>query len=108
MIGHTPFTNEPLYIATVDSEYGYPVLRMYEMERVRAVTYQMDFFLPEDSKSLLCRMRITNEKDQVVPMYWWSNIAVPEYPEGRIVMPADSAYSFIFDENNREIGRAHV
>ena len=101
MIGHTPFTNEPLYTATVDSEYGYPVLRMYEMERVRAVTYQMDFFLPEDSKSLLCRMRITNEKDQVVPMYWWSNIAVPEYPEGRIVMPADSAYSFIFDENNR-------
>ena len=27
-------------------------------------------------------------------MYWWSNIAVPESPESRVLVPADAAYSF--------------
>ena len=26
-------------------------------------------------------------------MYWWSNMAVPEYEDGRVIVPADSAYS---------------
>ena len=27
-------------------------------------------------------------------MYWWSNIAVPESPDRRVIVPADSAYRF--------------
>lgn len=70
IIGHTPFTMEPLFTSTLELEDGTPVLRMYEYERIRKVTYQMDFWLKEDSRFLNCRMRIFNQTDQVVPMYW--------------------------------------
>ena len=70
-----------------------PVLRMYEYERVRGVVYQMDFFLPDGSPVLLCRMRIYNPNATVVPMYWWSNMAVPEYKKGRVITPADQTYT---------------
>lgn len=93
MIGHTPFTMEQLYTARLEAENGTPVLRMYEYERVRKVTYQMDFWLGEADKFLNCRMRIFNQTEQVVPMYWWSNIAVPEYEEGRVIVPAGEAYT---------------
>ena len=29
-------------------------------------------------------------------MYWWSNMAVPETPDTRIVVPAEAAYSFSY------------
>lgn len=78
------------FIKGIDPET--PVLRMYEFERIRRVTYQMDFFLPENSRLLYARMRIMNENYEVVPMYWWSNIAVPELDGARIVTNADSAF----------------
>ena len=93
IIGHTPFTTEPLYIARTETESGVPVLRMYEYERIRDVTYQMDFWLEEESPGLNCRIRIVNEKTEIVPMYWWSNIAVPEFEGGRVIVPAKSAYT---------------
>lgn len=74
IIGHNPFTTEPLYTAQTVNEDGEPVLRMYEYERIRKVTYQMDFWLEKDSSFLNCRMRIVNEGKEVVPMYWWSII----------------------------------
>ncbi len=98
MIGHTPFTCEPLFTARLQAEDGTPVLRMYEYERLRGVTYQMDFSLPEHSPLLLCRMRIHNLQNQTIPMYWWSNIAVPESPDRRVIVPAESAY-FSYCEN---------
>lgn len=92
IIGHSPFTCSQLFVGTLEDE-GMPILRMYEYERIRKVTYQMDFFLPEESKFLLCRMRIVNPNKEMVPMYWWSNIAVPELEKGRLVVDADSAYT---------------
>ena len=94
VIGHTPFTTEQMYVARTEDEKGNPVLRMYEYERIRDVTYQMDFWLEEDSRFLNCRMRIVNENADVIPMYWWSNMAVPEFEGGRIIVPAKAAYTF--------------
>ena len=93
MIGHTPLTMEPLFVSTLEDDNGTPLLRMYEYERIRNVTYQMDFWLEENCPYLKCRMRIVNQTDDVVPMYWWSNIAVPEYPGGRVIAPAKEAYT---------------
>lgn len=93
MIGHTPFTMEPMFVNTLEDEQGNPILRMYEYERIRNVTYQMDFWLEENCPYLKCRMRIVNQTDEVVPMYWWSNIAVPEYPGGRVIVHSDEAYT---------------
>lgn len=93
VIGHTPLTTQQMYVAQTELENGTPVLRMYEYERIRGVVYQMDFWLEEDSRFLNCRMRIVNDSADVVPMYWWSNIAVPEFDGGRIVVPAQQAYT---------------
>ena len=72
---------------------GTPVLRFYYFERIRAVVVQMDFFLPEDSAFLCCRMRITNPNKEVVPMYWWSNVAVCEKSGDRVIVPANKSYT---------------
>lgn len=93
VIGHSPFTCAPLFVATIEGDM--PVLRMYEYERIRKITYQMDFYLPDNSRFLHCRMRLVNPNDDVVPAYWWSNIAVPEQEQSRVIVPADQAYSTI-------------
>lgn len=94
IIGHNAYTAGPLYTAVTETETGSPVLRMYEYERVRKVPYQMDFWLEEEDKFLNCRIRIVNESKEVIPMYWWSNIAVPEYEGGRITVPSEKAFTY--------------
>lgn len=92
LIGHSPFTCSPLFAAKVTAEDGTTVLRMYEYERIRNITYQMDFFLRGDSDQLFCRMRIVNLNASTIPMYWWSNVAVPENPNARMIVPAEQSY----------------
>ena len=95
IIGHNPLTTEPLYVAKTQTDEGDPVLRMYEYERIRGVIWQMDFWLEEACPYLNCRMRIVNDSNQVIPMYWWSNMAVPEYEGGRLVVPAKEAFTAV-------------
>lgn len=92
-LGHHPHTCDTLFTARLTDENGEPVLRMYEYERVRNMTYQMDFSLPAGSPVLYCRMRIVNPNAQVTPIYWWSNMAVPEIPGARVVIPAHQTYT---------------
>lgn len=94
VIGHSPFTTCPLFAAELQMKNGTPVLRMYEFERIRKVTWQMDFWLGNEDRFLNARMRIVNIGDQETPMYWWSNIAVPDYENGRILVPAKTAYTY--------------
>lgn len=94
IIGHCPFTCAPLFAARVERPNGTPVLRMYEWERIRQVPFQIDAYLPDGSPVLFVRVRIVNPHDREVPMYWWSNIAIPETPDTRVIVPADSAYRF--------------
>jgi hypothetical protein len=93
MVGHHPFTCSRIHAAETKLEDGTPVLRMYEYERIRACVYQMDFFLPEDSKQLFGRMRIVNPTADTVPMYWWTNMAVRENPAARDVIDATVTYN---------------
>lgn len=94
IIGHTPLTTSALFTSYLEDDYGTPILRMYEYERIRQVTYQMDFWLGEKDCFLNARIRVVNFGERIVPMYWWSNIAVPEYEKGRLVVPAKKAYTF--------------
>ena len=93
IVGHSPFTCEKLYTALTETDDGTPVLRFYEYERIRRCTYQLDFWLPDGSKRLYAGVRIVNPNDDVVPMYWWSNIAVEEDENSRVVAPASEAYT---------------
>ena len=91
IIGHTPFTCSPMYTAKVKSKSGDDILRFYEFERTRGIYYQMDFWL--NNNILMSCVRIYNPNEDVVPMYWWSNMATPEYKGGRVAVPANSAYN---------------
>ncbi len=93
MIGHHPFTCSPIHAMETALEDGTPVLRMYEYERIRSAVYQMDFFLPENSRVLYGRMRIVNPTRETVPMYWWTNMAVRENPEARNIIDATETYN---------------
>lgn len=93
-IGHTPYTCAPLFAGRLTGPGGEPVLRLYEWERIRRTPYQIDASLPSGSPVLLVRVRIRNPHDTPIPMYWWSNMAVPETPETRILVPAVAAYKF--------------
>lgn len=91
--GHGPFTCSRINTAITTLDDGTPVLRFYYYERIRCVVVQMDFYLPDDARYLCCRMRITNPGDEVVPMYWWSNVAAEEKDGDRVIVPADESYT---------------
>ncbi len=94
MTGHTPYTLSPLHATSLKLDDGTPVLRMYEWERIRQVSYQIDAYLPEDSRFLFVRVRLRNTSGREMPIYWWSNIAVDETPGTRVLAPAEKAYCF--------------
>ena len=90
--GHDASTLQPLFTDALQDQDGTPVLRFYEYHRIRGITYQRDFFLPEDSRFLFHRVRVVNPRDQETFFYYWANIAVREQPRQRIVVPADTTY----------------
>jgi hypothetical protein len=70
---------------------------MYEYERLRGVVFQIDAWLAEESPLLKVHVRLHNPQANDVPMWAWSNAAVPETPAGRVVAPADSAWYYGYD-----------
>jgi len=90
--GHDEQTMSPRFAAVVDTP-EYQVLRIYEFQRDRLTPFQYDCFLPDDSRFLYIRCRIFNPNQYMVPMYWWSNIALPEVKGSRVVVPATHAFA---------------
>lgn len=103
IIGHTPFTCAPLFAARLRGDDGTPVLRLYEWERLRGTPYQIDAWLPDSSPVLFVRVRIRNPHPHEIPMYWWSNIAVPETEQTRVLVPASSAYHFGYTDRMNSV-----
>ena len=88
--GHNPLTCSPLFVQKVYNAAGDPILRMYEFERIRGVVYIIEATLKNDA--LVMNMTIENTAKNDTPMYWWSNIAVPETPGTRVITPAKEAF----------------
>jgi tetratricopeptide (TPR) repeat protein len=91
-ISHNLLGCQPIFAARVAGPNGTPILRLYEFERIRQTPFQIDAYLPDGSPVLFVRIRITNPHNRETPMYWWSNIAVPETPDTRVIVPANRAY----------------
>jgi hypothetical protein len=89
--GHSFHTFSPVFAAQIESWDGSPALRLYDFERCKALFWQVDFHLPEDSRFLLAYTRVVNPQPRAVPMYWWTNIAVPEKEGQRVLAPAEQA-----------------
>nr|WP_319489201.1 DUF5107 domain-containing protein [uncultured Caproiciproducens sp.] len=87
--GHTCLTCEPMFFARCTDQNGDPFLRMYEYERQKCFFLQIDFHLPEDSDRLFAHVKILNTKDEKVPLYWWTNIAVREEKNVRVFSQSD-------------------
>ncbi|TCC43842.1 DUF5107 domain-containing protein [Kribbella capetownensis] len=92
--GHWTGTCAPMHAARVEGPDGTPILRLWELERTRNLITQLDFWLPADSEFLYVGVRLQNPSDHEVPAYWWSNIAVEQSPETRVLVPADEAWRF--------------
>ena len=108
MPAHHPFTcSQPFFGVTNDGERG-PVLRMWEFERVRCAPYQVDFYLPDGSPTLLVRCRLTNPHPTQKPAYWFSNMAYPLTDTTRVIVPADFAYSSSYTEAGYALARVGV
>lgn len=77
-MGHTFTTCDHLYAARCRDESGTEFLRCYEYERCKGIYWQIDFHLGEDDRELTAYVRFINPREEPVPFYWWTNIAVPE------------------------------
>ncbi len=98
--GHTFTTCDNMFTAILNDDDGNDFLRMYEFERCTGVFWQMDFHLPDDSKHLICHVKIVNPFDEATTTYWWTNIAVPDTGKTRVLASSEKVIFFmnrIFD-----------
>ncbi|SDF17523.1 protein of unknown function [Streptomyces griseoaurantiacus] len=99
--GHTTLSCAPLHAARVTAPDGGEMLRLWEWERLRDLPFQVDLWLPDGSDFLYVGVRVRNPHDRPAPVYWWSNIAVPE--ERRVLAPAEEAWHFGYERRLRRI-----
>ena len=88
--GHNPLTCSPLFAKKVYNQNGEPVLKMYEFERIRGIVYTIYATLKEDA--LLIHPVIENTSKKDTYMYWWSNIAVDESTDTRVIVPTEETF----------------
>ncbi len=91
LLGHHYLTCAPLWAGRASGPDGCDVLRLWFWERTKRLTCQIDMCLPDASPVLLVHVTVHNPHPEMAPMYWWSNIAVPQAPDRRVLAPADEA-----------------
>lgn len=96
--GHNMLGCETLFTELIRLKDGTAGVRFYEYERLRGILYRLEAYLPPESGFLFVQVHIENpEGNGETPMYWWSNIAVPEEMGTRIIAPADTAILSLYD-----------
>ncbi|MGX1757158.1 DUF5107 domain-containing protein [Streptomyces lydicus] len=101
--GHTTLSCSPLHAARVPAPDGGEMLRLWEWERLRDLPFQVDLWLPDGSDFLHVGVRIRNPHHHTVPVYWWSNTAVPEGERTRVLAPAGEAWHFGYERCLRRV-----
>ncbi len=99
--GHTPFTCSPVFTATVETGRG-PLLRLYEFDRIREATWQVDLYLPPDEAKLWVHVKIINPNSHPTNCYWWTNIATPLEKKTRVLSPAEYGLEHVLPDNHLE------
>ncbi|MDC7233877.1 MAG: DUF5107 domain-containing protein, partial [Spirochaetales bacterium] len=105
--GHSPLTCSPLFFGRVKDSQGHEFLRAWEYERCRKIYFSMDFHLPPGAAELAVHVRIVNAAGTDVPMYWWTNIAVPETKETRVFSESDDVIYIKPESNEKENSTCH-
>jgi hypothetical protein len=94
--GHSATTSRPVFAGSVASNRG-ALLRIWEWERTRDLPFSVDLLMPADRSLLLAFVRVRNPDAEPKPLYWWTNIAVPEEPSVRVLAPATRAWRSGYD-----------
>ncbi len=89
--GHTTMSCRPVHAAVVAGPDG-DLLRLWEWERTRDLVLQVDLSLAPGSDRLYASTRVINPDPEEKPLYYWTNIAVPESPGTRVLTTADAAW----------------
>jgi tetratricopeptide (TPR) repeat protein len=105
-LGHTFTTCSPLFASAIQGAQGEPGLRLYEFERCKSLFWQIDFYLPPGFPFLVAYTRVVNPNPADTSMYWWTNIAVNEAPDVRVLAPALNAIYINFNEQGSGFGYA--
>jgi hypothetical protein len=106
--GHTTLSCAPVHAAALPAPDGRGrMLRLWEWERLRDTPFQVDLWLPEGSDFLYAAVRVRNPHAHTVPVYWWSNTAVPEHPTTRVLVPAETAWLFGYERRLRRVPVPH-
>jgi tetratricopeptide (TPR) repeat protein len=94
--GHSATTSRPVFAGSVASGRG-AALRIWEWERTRDLVFSVDLLMPADRALLLAFVRVRNPDPEPKPLYWWTNIAAPEEPGVRVLVPAAGAWRTTYD-----------
>jgi len=87
--GHTYHTCAPVFFQKCEDINGEEFLRMFEYDRCEGLCFSIEFRLPQGSGALYASVKITNSRGEDVPMYWWTNIAVRETADMRVLSATD-------------------
>jgi tetratricopeptide (TPR) repeat protein len=85
--GHALTNCSPVFAAEIRDASGEVGLRLYDFDRTKGFFWQVDFYLPEDSAFLQAHCRVSNPAAKEQALYWWTNIAVAEKPDVRVLAP---------------------
>ncbi len=100
--GHTFLTCEPVFFAEMQDESKNPFLRMYEYERCKNLFFQVDFHLPSGSSFLTAHMRIINTTGDEIPIFLWTNSALPERKGMRAFSGTDQVITLVESRNKSD------
>ncbi len=106
--GHTFTTCSPLFAGVIRVGQGEPGLRLYEFERCKRLFWQIDFTLPPGFPFLVAYTRVINPNPTETAMYWWTNVAVNEAPDVRVLAPAAQAIYIDVDKEGYAFGCADL
>lgn len=106
--GHNPLTCSPLFAEIITADNGEQILKMYEYERIREITYSISVCLPEGSPLLYIKNCVENTSDDDKYSYWWSNIAVPETDNTRVIVPTDESFLSSYNDGHYLVDKIPV
>jgi len=93
-LGHTVTTCDNVFSAILQDGDGNDFLRIYEFERLKSIFWQADFHLPDGSPYLQVHVRMINPFNEDTTTYWWSNVAVPDHGDTRVLSSGKQVISF--------------
>ncbi|RPJ43953.1 MAG: DUF5107 domain-containing protein, partial [Chloroflexi bacterium] len=106
--GHTFTTCSPLFAVEIQGPGGEPGLRLFEFERCKRLFWHIDFYLPPGLPFLVAYTRVLNPNDAPTSMYWWTNTAVNEGTDVRVLSPANTALYGVFEKDGPAFGLAQL